>query len=280
MKALKINDNVFSVGVQDPNLRIFDIVMTTEYGTTYNAFLLKGEKKTALIETVKERFFEEYIEDLQKVVELNKIDYLILNHTEPDHSGSVEKLIKMIPGLTVLGSATALHFLKEIANTKFAAREVQHGETLDLGGKTLEFISAPFLHWPDSMFTYLREDGILFSCDSFGSHYTDTRVFNDLIEKDFTDAYQYYFDMIMGPFKPYVLEALEKIKDLNIQIICPGHGPILRSNLDYYIDLYRKWSEPPARDTSRAGKIVLAYVSAYGYTGMIANSIIEGLGMT
>lgn len=279
MEAIKIREGVFSVGVQDPNLRVFDIVMSTEYGTTYNAYLVRGQEKTALIETVKEKFFDEYIEDLQKVVNLESIDYLIINHTEPDHSGSVEKLLQKIPGLTILGSSTALKFLKEIANTRFKSREVQHHEVLDLGGKTLEFISAPFLHWPDSMYTYLREDKILFTCDSFGSHYADTRVFNDLIEKDFTDAYKYYFDMIMGPFKPYVLEALEKIKDLDIEVIGPGHGPILRSRLDYYMNLYRQWAAPPDKDTSMPGKIVMAYVTAYGYTGTIADSVAEGLGM-
>lgn len=279
MKALEIKENVYWVGVQDPNLRIFDIVMKTEYGTTYNAYLIKGSEKTCLIETVKEKFFDEYIEDLQKVVRLEEIDYLIMNHTEPDHAGSVEKLMAKIPGLTVLGSATALKFLKEIANRKFTSRELEHGDELDLGGRTLQFISAPFLHWPDTMYTYLKEEKILFSCDSFGSHYADPRVFNDLIEKDFTDAYKYYFDMIMGPFKPYVLEALDKIKDLDIEIICPGHGPVLRQNLDYYIDLYRQWAAPPAPDDDQRPKIVMAYVTAYGYTEMIANGVLEGLAM-
>jgi len=279
MKALEIKENVYSVGVQDPELRVFDIVMETQYGTTYNAYLLKGSEKTCLIETVKEKFFDEYIEDLQKVVKLEEIDYLIMNHTEPDHAGSVEKLSAKIPGLTVLGSATALKFLKEISNKKIASRELEHGDELDLGGKTLQFISAPFLHWPDTMYTYLKEDKILFPCDSFGSHYADPRVFNDLIEYDFTDAYKYYYDMIMGPFKPYVLEALEKIKDLDIEIICPGHGPILRQNLDYYLNLYREWSTPIAAGEDQRPKIVMAYVTAYGYTEMIANSVIEGLGM-
>jgi len=279
MGALKIKENVYSVGVQNPDLRVFDIVMRTEYGTSYNAYLVKGSDKTCLIETVKDRFFDEYLGNLQEVVKLEEIDYLIMNHTEPDHSGSVKKLMDKIPGLTILASPTALKFLKEITNSKLNAREVNHGEELDLGGKTLQFISAPFLHWPDTMYTYLQQDKVLFSCDSFGCHYSDPVMFNDLIDKDFTDAYKYYFDMIMGPFKPYVLEALEKIKDLEIDVVCPGHGPILRQNIEYYFDLYRQWATPPASDGDERPKIVIAYVTAYGYTETISNSIVEGLEM-
>jgi len=279
LEALQIKENVYYVGVHDPDLVTFDIVMTTEYGTTYNAYLIKGTKHTALIETVKAKFFDEYINDLQKVVDLNQIDYLIMNHTEPDHSGSVEMLLKKIPGLTVVASSTAIRFLKEITNSKFKYQEVGHGDEIDLGGKTVHFISAPFLHWPDSMYTYLKEDNILFTCDSFGSHYADPRVFSDLIDFDYSEAYRYYFDNIIGPFKPYMLEALDKIKDLPIDVICPGHGPVLRGKLDQYTALYREWSTPPGQSVSDQPKIVLAYVTAYGYTKLIADSVVEGLEM-
>jgi flavorubredoxin len=212
MEAAKIKENVYWVGVQDPGLTTFDVIMPTEFGTSYNAYLIKGQDKTALVETVKEAFFEEYISDLQKQVKLEEIDYLIVNHTEPDHVGSVEKLLSRIPGLTVIGSSTAVTFLKEITNQKFKFAEVNQGDELDLGGKSIRFISAPFLHWPDTMYSYLKEDKILFTCDSFGAHFSDERIFNDLVDRDYYGAYQYYFDVIMGPFKPYVLEALDKIK--------------------------------------------------------------------
>ncbi len=278
MQSVEIKSDVYWVGVQDPDLKVFDIIMTTEYGTSYNAYLIRGREKTVLIEAVKANFFNEFVEDLQKICPLSEIDYLILNHTEPDHSGSVEMLLQKIPNLVVMGSSTALTFLKEISNSRFNSKELADGEELDLGGKTLRFISAPFLHWPDTIYTYLKEDKILFSCDSFGSHFSDTRIFNDLIEQDFTDAYKYYFDEIMGPFKPYIIEALDKIKDLELDIICPGHGPVLRSRLEYYIDLYRKWATPVPRSTDKA-IIVIAYVTAYGYTELMANSIEEGLFM-
>ncbi len=278
MQSVKIRDDIYWVGVQDPDLKVFDIIMTTDYGTSYNSYLIRGTEKTVLIETVKANFFDEFIEDLQKICPLSEIDYLILNHTEPDHSGSVEMLLQKIPNLVIMGSSTALTFLKEISNSRFSSKELAHGEELDLGGKTLQFISAPFLHWPDTMYSYLQEDKILFSCDSFGSHYSDERIFNDLIDHDFTDAYKYYFDEIIGPFKPYVIEALDKIKDLEIEMICPGHGPVLRNNLDYYIDLYRQWAAPTPRSGDQA-VIVMAYVTAYGYTEMMAQSIEEGLSM-
>jgi len=189
-----------------------------------------------------------------------------MNHTEPDHSGSVKQLMDKIPGLTILASPTALNFLKEITNSTLNTRKVNHGAQLELGGKTLEFISVPFLHWPDSMYSYLKEDKFLFTCDSFGCHYSDPRMFNDVVDKDFTNAYKYYFDMIMGPFKPYILEALDKIKNLDIEIICPGHGPIICQNLDYYYDLYRQWANLLPADEDDRPQIVMPYVTTYGYT--------------
>ncbi|MEQ8201234.1 MAG: FAD-dependent oxidoreductase [Syntrophomonadaceae bacterium] len=279
MQATQISEGVFSVGVLDPDLRIFDIIMTTDFGTSYNAYLVKGRDKTALIDTVKAKFFDEYLADLQKLFDLKEISYLIVNHTEPDHAGSVEKMVKLIPGLTVLGSNTALNFLKEITNTKFKQQALQNGDVLDLGGKTLHFINAPFLHWPDSIYTYLAEDQLLFSCDSFGSHFAEPKLFNDLMDQDILPAFEYYFDKIMGPFKPYVVEALDKIQDLPLKMICPGHGPILRDNPDYYIGLYRQWAAPAAPDPDPWPKIVMPYLSVYGYTKMIAEGIIDGLQM-
>ncbi|MFZ3131171.1 MAG: MBL fold metallo-hydrolase, partial [Desulfosporosinus sp.] len=279
MEAVKIKEDVYLVGVQDPDLKIFDIVMTTEFGTTYNAYLIKGQAKTALVETVKASFFAEYLEDLQKIVRLQDINYLIMNHTEPDHSGSVEQLLQKIPGLTILGSPTALKNLKEITNSKFASRELHQDDELNLGGKTLKFINVPFLHWPDSMYSYLQEDRILFSCDSFGSHYAEKRIFHDLMEKDITPAVKRYFEDIMGPFKPYVLAAMDKIQDLPIEVICPGHGPIIRQDIPQWINMYREWAAPAPPDADTRPKIVLTYVTAYGYTEMIATKVVEGLEM-
>ncbi len=276
MPVTQIVEGVFFTGAHDPDLRVFDVIMETEYGTSYNSYLVKGKDKVALFETVKEKFYDGFIKNLQELVNINDIDYLVVNHTEPDHSGSIEKLLAANPKITVVGTETAIGFLKEIVNKKFQVLQVGHNDTLDIGGKTLRFINAPFLHWPDSMFTYLEEDGILFSCDSFGCHYADERIFNDLMEDEFIDAYKYYFDMIMGPFKSYVREALEKIKDLKLNMICPGHGPVLRKDIPKYLELYKQWSELPAKE-GVLPKIVIPYASAYGFTKQLGETIVEGI---
>ena len=279
MSAIKAMDDLWWVGVEDHDLRVFDIVMHSDWGTSYNAYAVRGAEGVALFETVKEKFFDEYLQNLKEVCSLDEVKYIVVGHTEPDHSGSLEKLLDLTPNATVVGSATAITFLKEIVNKPFASRAVKEGDTIDLGGRTLTFLSVPFLHWPDSMYTYIPEMKALFTVDSFGCHYADDRVFNDLIDGDFTDAYKYYFDCIMGPFKPFVLKALDKIKPLDIQFIGNGHGPVLRANIPHYLELYRQWATPVVVPADER-RVAIAYVSAYGYTkqlaGVIAGALAEG----
>ena len=185
MKHLEVKNNIYWVGALDPNLRVFDIIMYTPYGTTYNSYVVKGSNKTAVFETVKAQFFDQYLERLNSLgVNPSEIDYIVVDHTEPDHAGSVSKLLKLAPNAKVVGSKIAIDFLKDIVNEDFEHIVVNHGDTLSLGNKTLEFISAPFLHWPDSMYTYIPEDKALITCDSFGSHYSCEEVFNDLVPKE------------------------------------------------------------------------------------------------
>lgn len=279
MSAIKAMDDLWWVGVEDHDLRVFDIVMHSDWGTSYNAYAVRGTEGVALFETVKEKFFDEYLQNLKEVCSLDEVKYIVVGHTEPDHSGSLEKLLDLTPNATVVGSATAITFLKEIVNKPFASRAVKEGDTIDLGGRTLTFLSVPFLHWPDSMYTYIPEMKALFTVDSFGCHYADDRVFNDLIDGDFTEAYKYYFDCIMGPFKPFVLKALDKIKPLDIQFIGNGHGPVLRANIPHYLELYRQWATPVVVPADER-RVAIAYVSAYGYTkqlaGVIADALAEG----
>ncbi|WP_418719430.1 FprA family A-type flavoprotein [Candidatus Allofournierella merdipullorum] len=279
MSAIKAMDDLWWVGVEDHDLRVFDIVMHSDWGTSYNAYAVRGTEGVALFETVKEKFFDEYLANLKEVCSLDEVRYIVVGHTEPDHSGSLEKLLDLTPNATVVGSATAITFLKEIVNKPFASRAVKDGETIDLGGRTLSFLSVPFLHWPDSMYTYIPELGALFTVDSFGCHYADDRVFNDLIDGDFTEAYKYYFDCIMGPFKPFVLKALDKIKGLDIRFIGNGHGPVLRTDIPKYLEMYRAWATPVAVPADER-RVAIAYVSAYGYTrqlaGVIADALAEG----
>ena len=272
--TLSITPDFYWVGALDPELRTFDIIMETEFGTTYNAYLLKGSEGIALFESVKEKFFDCYLEEIQSIANLEDIKYIVVDHTEPDHVGSVAKLLEIAPHITVVGSLLAIKYLSSIINAPFKNLVVKEGDSISLGNKTIRFFSAPQLHWPDTMYSYVEEDRLLITCDSFGAHYSDERIFRSELEPekdaDYLTAYKYYYDMIMGPFKPFVLNALSKIKDLPIDFICPGHGMILdKTNMKTYIDLYETWSQPKAHERS----IVIAYVSAYGYTKELAETL-------
>lgn len=279
MKSLEIKKDIHWVGALDPNLRIFDIIMYTPYGTTYNSYVVKGSEKTAVFETVKVEFFDEYLERLNSLgVDPKNIDYIVVDHTEPDHAGSVSKLLELSPSAKVVGSAVAIKFLKEIVNQDFDYISVTEKDTISLGNKTLKFISAPFLHWPDSMYTYIPEDKTLITCDSFGSHYASPGIVNTKIEnkENYQEALRYYFDCIFGPYKQYVLKAIDKIENLEIDLICPGHGPVLVDNPMEIVETYKEWSTPVTSENSRK-VVTIPYVSAYGYTEQLALEIASGI---
>lgn len=272
-QAITISQHVSWVGALNPKLRIFDIVMRTEQGTTYNAYLVKGEQKTALIETVKRGFSEEMFDRIAKIVDPATIDYVVCNHLEPDHSGSLPQAMKHMPNAKIVISKNGKNFLKELTNQDLDPKVVGSGDSLDLGGRTLQFITAPFLHWPDTMFTYCPEESILFSCDFFGSHYCHEAMFASQVD-DFSHAFKYYFDHIMRPFKDYVIKGLEAINELEIKFICTSHGPILDKDLDGYIRQYREWASQPQPVVG--GKLIIFYASAYGMTGQIARAVADG----
>jgi NADH oxidase (H2O-forming) len=272
--VLPVTDDVSWIGVLDPGLITFDIVMETKYGTTYNSYFINAEKK-AIIETTKEKFWPSYLSKIKKVTDPSEIQYIIVDHTEPDHSGNVRNLLAVAPDATVVGSGNAIKFLRDQTGHDFKSIVVKSGDTLDLGNKTLHFINAPNLHWPDSIYTWLEEDRLLFTCDSFGSHYCDKRMYDDVVG-DFDDAFTYYFDSILRPFSKYMLQAIEKIKPLDIRCICPGHGPILRSNWKKYVDLSAKYASQ-AIAMPNEKRVLIAYVSAYENTTLLARKIAEGL---
>ena len=226
--TLNITSDFYWLGALDPTLRTFDIVMHTEFGTTYNAYLLKTSDGGVLFETVKDKFFDMYLEKLQSLITLEEIKYIVVDHTEPDHAGSVAKLLEIAPHITVVASSIALKYLSEITNKSFKSIAVKQGDQLTVGNRTISFIGVPQLHWPDTIYSYVVEEKLLITCDSFGAHYSDERVLKSALEvekeEDYISAYKYYYDMIMGPFKPFVLKALDKIQDLEIDFICPGHG--------------------------------------------------------
>lgn len=171
MESLKLRENFYWTGIVDDQLRVFDIIMYTEFGTTYNSYVMKAGDKTILFETAKAKFFDEYLEKLKEITDISTIDYLVVNHTEPDHAGSVEKLLELNPGLKIVATGCAISFLKEIVNGEFTAIPVKDNQEMKIGDKTLKFLVVPNLHWPDTMYTYIEEEQILVTCDSFGSHY-------------------------------------------------------------------------------------------------------------
>jgi len=275
--TIDITQDVKWIGVLDYDIKTFDIVMTTEFGTTYNSYFINAEKKV-VVEVAKEKFGATYMKKLQSVTDPKEIKYIILDHTEPDHSGSLHLMLNIAPDATVVGSGNAIRFLEDILNIPFKSLVVKDGDSLDLGNKTLRFISAPNLHWPDSIYTYLEEDKILFTCDSFGAHYCDQNLFSDLTGKYF-DAFTYYFNVILKPFSRFMVSAIEKIKPLDIEVICPGHGPVHRENVKKIVELTGKYSNDYLKLISpkEVRKILIAYVSAYGYTKQAAEYIAEGI---
>lgn len=275
---VKIADGVHFVGILNPNLRIFDIIMKTDYGTSYNSYVVEGTEHTALIETAHSTFFEEYLEKIHDVTEIKKIDYIVLNHTEPDHTGSLRRILELKPDIEVIGSMAAIKYAKKIANLDFKSRVVKDGDELSLGGKTLRFFISPFLHWPDSMFTYLEEEKILFSCDVFGCHYCEPRIFDRYISypEKYEDAFAYYYAAIFGPFKEFVLKGLEKIKGLDISVIAPSHGPVIVDGVAAVQEKYRAMSEAGLKKND-VKKILILYVSAYGCTRKMAETILDTL---
>ena len=278
MRTLELKQDLIWCGVQDPQLRTFDIIMETQFGTTYNAYVVRGSECSCVIETAKARFTDDYLAALESVTPLESLRYLIVNHTEPDHAGSAAALLRLCPNLTVVGTATAITFLKNIVNADFPSLAVKPGMTLSLGDKTLRFYPLPNLHWPDTMYTWVEELGALFTCDSFGCHYSHEGILRSNVpgEADYWSAARYYFENILGPFRrPFMVNGLKVARELNPAIICPGHGPVLDTGIEELFARYEAWcreGEPFARKT-----VVIPYVSAYGYTELLAEKIAEGV---
>lgn len=269
MASKMIKKGLYSVGVLNPNLRVFDIVMHTEYGTSYNSYIVK-DKKTALIETCHEEFFDEYLENIKEVTPLENIDYIVISHTEPDHTGVLSKLIGLCTNAQILCTKAASIYLKKITNYVLPAKPVKDGDTLSLGDVELKFITAPFLHWPDTMFTYIEKLSTVVTCDFLGGHYCEPKMLDTKITylDKYKKAHKEYYDAIMSPFKPYVLAGLDKLRSLKFDTALVSHGPILTKQgyLDTAMDMYEKWSQKDA-DILR---IPIFYCSAYGYTKKLA----------
>ncbi len=266
----EISGSVYWVGIRDWNRRLFDALIPLPKGTTYNAYLIVGESKKALIDTVNPGFEKELEEKINKVVNPADIDYVIMNHAEPDHAGAIPHIMSINSKAKLVTTSKGAKMAQTFYKVPEERIQVVHDqETIDLGGKTLRFIEAPMLHWPETMFTYLIENKILFPCDFFGSHVA-TGLYDDEVEDLLVHA-QRYWGEIMMPFRIMAQRALEKIKDLEIEMIAPSHGPIHR-NTERILTAYKKWANG---ETKR--KAMIAYVSMWNSTEKMIQPTAETL---
>lgn len=255
----------------------FDIEFGLQNGTTYNSYLIRGEK-IALVDTSHEKFRQLYFDSLNGLINPQEIDYLIISHTEPDHSGLVKDLLQLAPNITVVGSKVAIQFLENLVHHPFQRQLVKNGDQLDLGnGHILEFVNAPNLHWPDTIFTYDHGSGILFTCDAFGMHYCSDDLYDEQLSAIEPD-YRFYYECLMGPNARSVLAAMKRMEPLgNINLVANGHGPLLKHNVTELLTRYRDWSQA---QTKAEKTVAVFYISDYGYSDRLCQSIAKGITKT
>lgn len=268
MKPRQIVDSIWSVGAVDWDRRLFDSLIPLPDGTSYNAYLLKGSEKTALLDAVDPSKIEILLENLKDV---SSLDYLIAHHGEQDHSGSIPVILGKYPKATLICSPKAKGILMDHLGLS-ASRivTVADGETLSLGDKTLEFIHTPWVHWPETMCTYVREARVLFSCDFFGSHFAQSGLFVE-DEGEIFLAAKRYFAEIMMPFRTAIQKNLERVKGLNIATIAPSHGPVY-GRPAFILEAYRDWISDTPKNS-----VVAAYVSMHGSTEKMVNHLVAAL---
>ena len=268
--TLKIAENVYWVGTRDWNRRLFDALIPLPKGTSYNAYLVMSRGGKALIDTVNPGFERELEEKIRSLINLEELDYVVMNHAEPDHAGAIPYIMKIASKarlITTGRGAKMAQIYYRVPPERI--KVVGDGETISLDNKTLRFIEAPMLHWPETMFTYLEEDKILFPCDFFGSHLAGG-VYSNEVEDMLVHA-QRYWGEIMMPFRAMAQKALEKIASLEIRLIAPSHGPIHRKP-ELILNAYRKWAAGETRS-----KAVIAYVSMWNSTDAMVKQMAETL---
>ncbi len=267
MKPVKITEGVYSLRVNHFNRHLFDSLIPLPEGTSYNAYLVKGSQKTALMDSVDPEKAEVLFDYLRGE---EKIDYIVSHHAEQDHSGSIPLVLARYPGAKVVTNPKCKDFLishLRIPADKFI--EVKDGETLPLGGKTLEFLCMPWVHWPETMSTYLREDKFLFTCDFFGSHLATGELFSE--ERTVYEPMKRYYAEIMMPFRSSIKTHLERLAGYDISFIAPSHGPV-HKDPKFVMDIYRDWVEGEPRN-----KALVAYISMHGSTYLLVNRLVSRL---
>jgi len=265
----KIDENVYFIGMMHWDRRLFDDLIPLPDGTSYNSYLVKGSEKTALIDTADPEKIDELMEKLDEMG-IKSIDYIIANHAEQDHSGGIPMLLEKYPMAKVVTNEKCKGFLKDlllVPDEKFVV--VDENDEISLGGKTLQFIMAPWVHWPETMLTYLKEDKILFTCDFFGSHLATSRIYAD--ENDVYKPAKRYYAEIMMPFRNKIRHHLEKLESMEIKMIAPSHGPIYREP-KFIIDAYRDWVSDDVKN-----EVIIAYVSMHGSVKKMVEYLTDAL---
>ncbi len=267
---LQLKDAVYHVGARDWNRRVFDALIPLPKGTSYNSYLIAGNNKTALIDTVNPGFEQILEGKINQITKITDLDYIVMNHAEPDHAGAIPYIFKRNEKVRLITSQRG----KDLAYIYYEIPEeridiVEDGNKLELGGKTLSFIEAPWLHWPETIFTFLQEDNILFPCDFFGSHISIGN-FDDEVD-DLIPYAKKYFGEIMMPFANKGQKALEKLSGYDIKMIAPSHGPVYK-NPDRIINKYQEWTKGQTKE-----KVIIIYVSMWGSTEKMVKAILETL---
>lgn len=270
MKFQEIKNNIFYCGLNDCDRRIFDELIPLEHGTSYNSYLVKGSEKTAIIDTMYPPKTKEYIKRLVEN-QIGKVDYIIANHGEQDHSGSIPALIEKYPNAKVLTNPKVAENIKSMLHVpEDKIQVIADGEEISLGDKTLKFIFAPGVHWPDTMFTYIKEDNVICTCDFLGAHYTFSDVFAVESEELYKSAKRYYAEIMM-PFRMMSKRYTKMLQDMNVDMILPSHGPVYK-NPSYILDAYADWTSDSPKNL-----VVLPYVSMYNSTKEMIDYLSEKL---
>lgn len=266
MKMLPIKNNVFYLGSKDINRKLFDQLIPLPQGTTYNSYLVVGSEKVALVDTMYPKKIHELIAKLD-AEGIKKVDYIVANHGEQDHSGALPILVAKYPEAKIVTNAKCKDIVQNLLHLeeeKFHV--VADGDELSLGDKTFKFILAPWVHWPDTMFSYLKEDKMLFTCDFLGAHYTKNDLFADYTDDLIESAKRYYAEIIM-PFRNFAKKYTQMVKEMDVDIIMPSHGPIY-DKPQFILNLYDSWTSDKVEN-----KVVIPYVSMYDSTKMLVDEL-------
>lgn len=277
---MALTSDIYWVGVNDTQTPLFEGLWNIPEGVSYNSYLIKGSQKTVLIDGVSEKKAQEHFEKISQITDISKVDYLIINHMEPDHTGAIPELLKKAPNIKIIYTPIAQSIFKKFYQIDPPANLVKGDNiTISLGNKTLNFVQTPWLHWPETMSTYLPEEKIMFCCDAFGAFKTlpPGAVLESDIDMDKQDIYgcsQKYFASVFNRHREWILKAIEKFKKMNLEIkvLAPSHGPVLNQTSKETIDRWETWSKGNYKKT-----VIVAYASMYGMTAKCLNAIAEGV---